>query len=348
MNRTHGGDWAAFEQEYGAPPLDFSASVSPLGVPEAVRAAIIRAASAVDRYPDPDCRALRAAIAAREGVAPEQVLCGNGASELIWRAALAARPGRALLAAPCFGEYEAALEVSGCAPVRVPLAEPFLPTEALLQEINHNIDFVILCNPNNPTGRLIDPPLLRRIIARCAETGTRLLLDECFADFLDEPEAHTGKGELSANPQLLILRAFTKCCGMAGVRLGYALCADAAFLDTMRRAGPPWTVSTLAQAAGLAALREEGYAERLRALIRAERPRLAAALAALGLRVVPGEANFLLFQSRTPLDAPLHARGILLRNCADFWPLDGTWYRAAVRTRADNERLLAALREVLT
>ena len=107
-------------------------------------------------------------------------------------------------------------------------------------------------------------------------------------------------------------------------------------------------MSHLAQEAGLAALREEDCVRRVRALVSEERARLFSALRALGLRAVPGEANFLLFQSPVPLDAPLRARGILLRNCADFSLLDETWYRAAVRTWADNERLLAALREVLT
>ncbi len=347
MERKHGGDCAAFEREYGFAPLDFSANVSPLGVPEGVHEAVCRAAAGIDRYPDPDCRALRASLAEKERVAPSWVLCGNGASELIWRAALAAKPKRALVAAPCFAEYEAALGACGCEIVRFPLAEPFALPEEFLRQINHNTNIAILCNPNNPTGRTVEPALLRRIAERCRETGTRLLLDECFVDFIDEPEAHTMKDCLEECPHLLIFRAFTKLCGMAGARLGYALCADTAFLDAMRRAGPPWSVSSLAQAAGLAALREKNYVNQLRALIQAERPRLASALAALGLRVIPGEANFLLFRSETPLGNPLSERGILLRGCADFAELDETWYRAAVRTREENDRLIEALREVL-
>ena len=347
MERKHGGDCAAFEREYGFAPLDFSANVSPLGVPEGVREAICRAAAGIDRYPDPDCRALREAIAEKEGVSPAWVLCGGGASDLIWRAALAAKPRRALVTAPCFAEYEAALGSCGCEVVRFPLAEPFAVPEEILCKVDRNVDFMVLCNPNNPTGRTIEPALLHRIVRRCRETGTRLLLDECFVDFLDEPEAHTMKGRLGDCPQLLILGAFTKLYGMAGARLGYALCADAAFLDAMRRAAPPWSVSSLAQAAGLAALQEDNYVNQLRALITAQRPRLTSALCALGLRVIPGEANFLLFRSETPLGGPLRERGILLRGCGDFEGLDETWYRAAVRTREDNDRLVAAIGEVL-
>lgn len=348
MERTHGGDWAAYREAYGSTPLDFSASVSPLGVPDGVQAAIRRAAAEADRYPDPACRSLRRAVAAHEGVPEAWVLCGSGAADLIWRAVLAAKPGRALVTAPCFGEYEAALDAFGCELLRFPLREPFALTETLLRRIDRGLDLLFLCNPNNPTGRTIEPGLLRRIVRRCGESGTRLILDECFAGFLDEPELYTAKGLLEGCPRLLILKAFTKLYGMAGVRLGYALCADTAYLDAMRRAGPPWSVSSLAQEAGLAALMDKDYVNRLRALIRSERPRLARELEALGVKVIPGEANFLLFQSGTCLAARLRERGILIRSCADFHGLDASWYRVAVRTREDNDRLIAALREMLT
>ena len=348
MERIHGGDWAAYREAYGSAPLDFSASVSPLGVPDGVQAAIRRAAADSDRYPDPSCRSLRRAIAAHEGVPEAWVLCGGGAADLIWRAVLAAKPGRALVTAPCFGEYEAALDAFGCEIRRFPLREPFALTEDILRRIDRGLDLLFLCNPNNPTGRTVEPGLLRRIVRRCGESGTRLILDECFAGFLDEPERHTAKGLLEGSPGLLILRAFTKLYGMAGVRLGYALCADTAYLEAMRRAGPPWSVSTPAQEAGLAALMDQDYVNRLRALIRSERPRLARELEALGVKVIPGEANFLLFQSGPELAARLRERGILIRSCADFHGLDASWYRIAVRTREDNDRLIAALREMLT
>ena len=353
MERTHGGDWAAYQREYGTAPLDFSANVSPLGVPEGVRAAIAAAAGEADRYPDPACTALREAIAAREGVAAGQVLCGNGASDLIWRAVYAAKPRRALVTAPTFGEYEAALEAVGCEVVRCPLDETFRLRKNVLEQIDDNIDVIILCQPNNPSGVTIDPALLREVVKRCAARSAasgricRLLLDECFIDFLDAPEQYTAKGLLTAFPNLLLIKAFTKLYGIAGVRLGYALCADAAFLGAMRRSGPSWAVSHLAQEAGLAALRETGYVERVRRLVRTERPWLSDRLSSLGLCVVPGEANFLLFRCETPLDAALRERGILIRRCGDFAGLDDTWYRVAVRTRADNERLIAAIGEVL-
>lgn len=349
MELVHGGDWAGFEQEFGGLPLDFSANISPLGVPDGVRRAIAEAAAEADRYPDPLCRAVSAAIAETEGCPTEYVLCGNGAADLLFRLALAKRPRRALIPAPAFAEYAAALETVGCTVERYVLREKsgFLVDEGLLAAIRPGIDVVFLCEPNNPTGRTTPPDLLRRVLDRCGEVGALLVVDECFGDFLDDPEAHTMTGQLVKHPNLLILKAFTKLYAMAGVRLGYCLCSDGTLLDGMRRSGQPWAVSTLAQTAGIAALKETDYVARVRALIQRERPFLMEGLRNLGLRVIPGEANYLLFRSERPLLEPLRRRGILLRNCGNYPGLDDTWYRTAVRTREENERLLKALGEVL-
>ena len=115
----------------------------------------------------------------------------------------------------------------------------------------------------------------------------------------------------------------------------------------MRTSGQPWAVSTPAQAAGVAALAEHGYVRQVRALIAAERPRLASALAGLGFRVIPGEANYLLFRTPLSLLEPLRRRGILLRGCGNYCGLDGSWYRTAVRTGEENRRLAAALTEIV-
>lgn len=349
MQLVHGGDWAGFEREYGVAPLDFSANVSPLGVPEGVRAAIAAAAEQADRYPDPLCRALRAELAASYACPEEWFLCGNGAADLIWRLAAALRPKQALVPAPAFAEYEAALRSVGCAVVHSPLRadRDFEVGEEFLAAITPQIDMVFLCEPNNPTGRTTPMPLLRRIVERCAAVGALLVVDECFGEFLDEPAAHTLLPLLADFPRLVLLKAFTKLYAMAGVRLGYALCSDGGLLAAMREAGPPWAVSTLAQAAGCAALREKEYVRQVRALTASQRRYLQQGLRALGLRVVPGEANYLLFQCEKPLLAALRERGILLRGCGNYPGLDDTWYRTAVRTQPENDRLLRELKEIL-
>lgn len=349
MELVHGGDWAGFEAEYGRPPLDFSANVSPLGVPEGVQRAIAEAASGADRYPDPLCRALTRAIAGQEGLPEAWILCGNGAADLIWRMAAALRPQRALLLAPTFAEYEAALGSVGCQVDRYTLSEAtdFTPDTGILQAITATTGMVFLCEPNNPTGHTTPMPLLEQILARCNAVGAVLVVDECFGDFLDNPREHTLVPQLARYPRLVLLKAFTKLYAMAGVRLGYALCSDPTLLARLRAAGSPWSVSSLAQAAGIAALRETDYVRRVQELIRRQRPLLEQGLRQLGLRVVPGQANYLLFRSPVPLAEPLRRRGILLRSCGNYPGLDDSWYRTAVRTEGENRRLLTALAEVL-
>ena len=349
MELVHGGDWAGYRAEFGCDALDFSANVSPLGLPAGVAAAITNALPTADRYPDPLCRELRAALAGAEGVPADWILCGNGAADVIFRLALAVRPRRALLPAPTFAEYEAALQTVGCAVQRVFLREEneFAVTEEFIDAVTPETDIVFLCQPNNPTGQVMPPALVERLVRRCAECGAVLVVDECFLDFLPDRDAWTAKQLLRDAPQLIILKAFTKLYAMAGVRLGYALCGDAALLEKMRGAGQPWAVSSLAQAAGLAALQETAYAGAVRALIAEQRPRMAAGLRALGLRVMDGQANYLLFRATPDFGEKLRRRGAVVRSCANYPGLDAAWYRTAVRTAEENTRLLQIMGEIL-
>ena len=262
MQLVHGGDWAGYRAEFGRDALDFSANVSPLGLPEGVARAITAALPTADRYPDPLCRELRAKLALHEGVPAEQILCGNGAADLIFRLVWARKPRRALVTAPTFAEYATALESVGCTVERFFLREQedFAVTDAFCAAIRPEVDTVFLCQPNNPTGQLTALPLVEQILHRCAACGTLLVVDECFLDFLPDHALHTAKGLLGEG-ELVILKAFTKLYGMAGVRLGYALSADTALLEQMQACGQPWGVSSLAQAAGLAALEETAYVE---------------------------------------------------------------------------------------
>ena len=347
MELTHGGDWAGFQEQYHQMPLDFSANISPLGTPEGVRRAIETAA--VDQYPDPLCRTLRAALAQKEALPVGYIFCGNGAAELIFRVVLARRPRRALLTAPTFSEYETALRAAECQVNYHALHEEndFALDEGILEAIQPGVDMVFLCHPNNPTGLATPQTLMGKVLRRCRDMGAVLVADESFIEFLDIPTMHSLADKVEKYKNLLILKSFTKLYAIPGVRLGYCLSSDTALLKAMAQAGPAWSVSSVAQDAGLAALRETDYVSQVRRLIQKERPWLTAQLERLGLRVIPGQANYLMFQCPTPLTEPLGQRGILLRSCGNYRGLDDTWYRTAVRTREDNERLIQALEEVL-
>ena len=346
---THGGDWAGFEIEYGKPPLDYSANVNPLGIPKEVQTAIAEAAASSDRYPDPLCRELTQKLAEHEGVPQEWIFCGNGAAELIYQFAAALQPKQALLPVPSFSDYESALLAAGCEPTFYPLSREngFRLTEDILDAIGPETDLLMLCSPNNPTGRSVEKGLLLKILNRCRETGTWLFLDECFYELTDEDRAFSLTSQLRDGDRVFLLRAFTKAYGMAGLRLGYGVCMNRALLEVMCRLSQPWNVSTVAQAAGLAALDCPDWPRKARELYRAEKPWLYGQLTALSLAVLPGDANFLFFCGEPGLYEALRERGVLIRDCANYRGLRPGDYRIAVRTHEENEALLGAIKEVL-
>lgn len=336
----HGGD------VYGAElKLDFSANINPLGTPPGVVAAIADAARHVRQYPDPYCRALTAAIAAHEDVPERYILCGSGAAELIYAYCDALRPVRSAELAPTFSEYGAAAAHFGARIARYPLTAPdFAPDGGLLAFLEaQKPDVLFLCTPNNPTGRTLPRGLLESVLALAARQGTRVLLDECFLDFTD---AESAKALLPRYPNLLILKAFTKSYALAGVRVGYCLTADAALLSAMAACTQPWNVSLLAQAAGVAALREQDWLARAKEILTCERAYMTQGLTQLSFSVCPSEANYLLFSAPVGLDAALLREGIAIRSCANYAGLGAGWYRTAVRLREENEALLDAMRRV--
>ena len=202
---------------------------------------------------------------------------------------------------------------------------------------------VFLCTPNNPTGRLLPLPLLEQILQGCAAWGARVFLDECFLDLTEG--GVSARSLLAAHPELLILKAFTKSYGMAGIRLGYCLCADSALLHHMASASQPWNVSSLAQSAGVAALAEQDFLQRTRSLVHTERRWLTDSLTALGFWVCPSQANFLLFHGPLGLRESLLRQGIAIRGCGNYSGLDDGWYRIAVRPHEENEALITAIRQ---
>lgn len=347
----HGGDLTTCAERFGRKDfIDFSANIGPLGLPDGVRAALLDSAAQCERYPDALCRALRDALAAFEQVPAAWILCGNGAADLIYRIVQAAKPARALLLAPTFAEYEQALlQQQGC-DIRFHLLhadDGFALRDDIVDAIP-GTDIVFLCNPNNPTGRLIPRPLLEQIVRACAAAGSTLVIDECFLPFLEDEERYTLKPMLADFPNLIVLRAFTKTFAMPGLRLGYALCADSALLGRVERAGAPWTVSVPAQLCGIAATREADYLRRSRLLVAQQKDVLARGLAALGMRVFEPSVNYVLFYTpRIDLAEALCARGFVLRDCSNYRGLAPGWFRAAVRLPEQNAALLEALADEL-
>ena len=345
---VHGGDIYSYIENHPNGVLDFSANINPQGLPCGVKKAIISALENSANYPDPLCRELTAAIAQSENLPPAYTLCGNGASDLIYRLVYAVRPQKALVTAPAFEEYEQALTAAGCEVKHHLLQEneEFLLTQRILDDLTDDVDILFLCNPNNPTGQPISQTLLKKILQHCRQHKILLALDECFCDFLDDPDEYTMSEFLSGYDNLFLLRAFTKMYAMAGLRLGYCLCSNHALLDKMYLCGSPWGVSNIAQAAGVQALREKEYITRTKTIISQERAYLRAELCRLGCKVYGSHANFIFFRPHiSNLSSRLEAKGILIRNCGNYKGLTGEFCRIAVKSHNDNIKLIRAMEE---
>lgn len=354
----HGGDLygaaadSAFSQEE---LLDFSANINPFGMPGEVREAVLREFSHALNYPDPLNRRLREALSGAEGIPADWILCGNGGADLIYRLVYAGRPKKALVTAPSFLEYQEALLQTGTEISYYRCSTDLAICEDLLEQLTETLDLLFLCNPNNPTGLLTDRTLLLKIVEKAKENGTLVLLDECFLDFCREEASYTLKGVLGAYENLIILKSFTKMYAIPGVRLGYVLSSNPGLLEAMRLSGQPWAVSTLAESAGVAAVTQKAerggaFERKTITYIEEERSRMKREMEALGLRVWPGEANYLLFQAAGESRAyeKLLAEGIVIRRCSNYEGLTETHYRVAVKKREENDRLLHAMKGVFT
>ncbi len=355
MRYDHGGHTRVLAAAAGVPPddlLDFSASINPLGLSPRVGDAIRAALPSVVRYPDPTASALRETLAAYHGLSPDQVLPANGSTELIYLMTRALVPGRALILHPAFSEYEAALELIGAQLDHALLEERggFLPELSTLGPRLAGRDLIVLAHPNNPAGSLIPKPHLVTLVEAAHAAGAITVVDEAFIDFVEEASL---KKELAQFPRLLLLRSLTKFFALPGLRVGYAL-GSAELLGRLLRWKEPWSVNSLAGAAGVAALEDREYQERSRRLVPRWRAELRSRLEEFrALRVFPGAANYLLVRllnrglSAPVLKARLLRERIAIRDCSSFRGLGPAFIRLAVRRPEEHEVLLSALKRCL-
>ena len=321
--------------------LDFSASVNPLGPSPRVREALARLD--VSRYPDPQSLALTEELARRNGVDPERILVGNGATELIHLVVrVFVRGGqRAIAFTPTFGEFERASQLQSASifPWQANPQRGFRWTLRNKADVLRRVTppLVYLCNPNNPTGVYLDEAEVRSVVEGLI--GGPMLLDEAYVNFVEQRWDAT---RLTRRGRVILLRSMTKDYGLAGLRLGYMVAHPDA-VAAVRRLQPEWSVSAAAQAAGLAALADEEHLRHSLALLREAKAALVEALAEREFELHAGEANFLLIRvgDASAVRLALFARGVAVRDCTSFGLPE--YIRVAVRTPAENERLVAEL-----
>ncbi len=334
----------------------FSASVNPYGPPPRILQAVRQAVTEQNlaRYPDPECRELRQALARHHGLDPTWIWVGNGSAELIWLLARALGAARqAAVLAPTFSEYANGLLAADATllPVSLPgwrwtSAGHFAPEEDDLAPVQEALaqakpELVFLCNPNNPTGRLLTPQEVQAL--QRAAPDAFWVVDEAFMPFVAQPWT---AAEWLPTGNWAVLRSLTKDFGLSGLRLGYLL-APPSVIQAIRALQPPWTVNRLAQVAGLAALEELAWREASLARLRTDGQVFRSVLEEAGLCPWPTDVNFFLL----PMDDPARVRlallrqGLLVRDATSFG-LAG-FLRLSVRRPAENQRLVQALGQLL-
>ena len=338
----------------GEPWLDFSANINPLGLSPLVREAILSRVDDIVHYPDPEARGLKEALASFYRVPQETIVLGNGAAELFYCFFYTVRPRRVLLPVPSFSEYEKAARAAGAEIRYLPLLKKqgfaFDSKEAVRQIAQ--IDAIVLCTPNNPTGRLLTQKELCAFLDQLQGRGVWVVVDESFLDFREDREVYTVRHLTKRYPYLFVVQSMTKFFALPGLRLGFGI-AEPKLCRRLEDGKDVWNVNFLAQMAGIAALSDKEYQEAARSFVRSEKKFLASALAKFpGIEVFVPSVNFIFFRLQQGTDflrrflISLRERGILLRDCSNYSGLDGAYLRAAVRSRVENERLLEAMQEI--
>ena len=356
--RYHGGNIHAAARDSGLAAtgfLDFSANINPLGLSPRVKEALLATMELVVAYPDPDAVALKQAIADSYQVPGECIETGNGAVELIYLLCRVLSPSRVLLPAPTFGEYEAAASAAGLPVVRLPLSADagFVPDLAAIGASMQRDDVLFFCNPNNPSGVIMNREQLEPLLAQADAAGAHVVIDESFIDFRPPEQAKTCRTLIGRYRSLSVLHSLTKFLAVPGLRLGFLLTEP----NLVRRLGllrDPWNVNVMAQAAGVAGLDDLAYRRETVRLVTEQKEWLKNELQSIsGLKTFTPSVNFILADigstgwHAAKLQQRLWVDRILIRNCASFSGLSDRYIRLAVKRPAENRQLMARLKSII-
>ncbi|MDI3535197.1 MAG: threonine-phosphate decarboxylase [Thermosediminibacterales bacterium] len=354
----HGGNIETAAREYGLKVdsiIDFSANINPLGPSPRAVEAIKQNLDKIVHYPDIEYRELQQELARHLSVKPELIIPGNGASELIYLIANRKRPGCALMPAPTFSEYEMAVKGAG-GKVKFIALSSNNNFNIELNEFENNlsdIDMVFLCNPNNPTGTILERDRLLEFVDKAGDKGIFVVIDEAFMDFVEDEDKRTLRNDVEQRNNLFVLGSLTKFFALPGLRIGYGI-GPSCLINQLRQYKEPWSINIFAQAAALASLRDTEYIRKTRNYIYNEKMFLFNALNELpGFKAYPSASNYFFIDIRgsgftaAQLQSRLGPKGILIRNCSSYPFLDDYYIRVAVRTREENLFLINVLKNIL-
>lgn len=356
----HGSDLEAIEKCYHIKKEDiisFSANVNPLGISYQLRSTLADNLDAITTYPDREYTALRTCIATYAGTQPENVIVGNGSTELISLFIQTKHPKKALVLGPTYSEYEREIALGGGTTLYYPLKEEHefhMDVEDFCSHLSDQLELLVLCNPNNPTSTAITCSQMRRILDACLQYGIFVMVDETYVEFAPEEKDVTSIPLTNYYTNLIILRGTSKFFAAPGLRLGYAVTGNQDLIKAINTRKNPWTINSLAEIAGRLMFPDEEYIRHTRELICGERDRLYNELSTWdSVTVYEASANFILMKIRKPgvtsqnLFDHCIRKGLMIRDCSTFPFLDDHFVRFCVMLPEQNDRLLEAFREVL-
>ena len=378
----HGGNiYKVFREKNLKEILDYSSNINPYGIPESLKKRITENLEILERYLDPDYVELREKLAHLNKVGMSDIVLGNGATEIIFLFMKVINPKKILIVSPTFGEYERAVKAVGTSRNSIDLScsddnknienkkieiEYFELKESddfklninnLKNELAKKYDLLIVCNPNNPTGKFLKLDETEEILKECNKYNTKLFIDEAFIDFLKDGMKESIINTKENKQNLFVTRAFTKFFAIPGLRLGYGIYFDKKLEKGISEKKEPWSVNNIAEMAGLTVLDDTEYIEKTLKWITEEKTYVYEILNEIsGIKVYETEVNFIagkidekLFSEGLNvkiLREKMLEQGILIRDASNFKFLDERFFRLAIKNRKNNDRVIETLKKI--
>ena len=380
----HGGNiYKVFREKNIKEILDYSSNINPYGIPESLKKRITENLEVLERYPDPDYVELRQKLANLNKVNLSDIILGNGATEIIFLFMKVINPKKILIVSPTFGEYERAVKATEISGDTVSLSssngdnknienkkieiEYFELKESddfklnignLKNELENKYDLLIICNPNNPTGKFLKLAQTEEILKECNKYNTKLFIDEAFIEFLADRMKESIINTEENKKNLFVTRAFTKFFAIPGLRLGYGMYFDKELEQKISEKKEPWSVNNIAEMAGLTVLDDTEYIEKTLKWIVEEKIYMYEKLNEIsGIKSYETEVNFItgkidekLFSEGLNvkvLREKMLEQGILIRDASNFKFLDERFFRLAIKDRESNDKVIRVLKEIM-
>ncbi|MCR5579969.1 MAG: aminotransferase class I/II-fold pyridoxal phosphate-dependent enzyme [Pseudobutyrivibrio sp.] len=347
----HGSDLEKIEKIYNIKKEDiisFSANVNPLGISPKLKEQITEHIDCITTYPDRDYVKLRECIANYCKTEVDNVIVGNGSTELISLFVKIEQPKKAMILGPTYSEYEREISLSGGKTIYYPLKEEndfTLDCNHFISKLTEDIDMLIICNPNNPTGTAIPTQDMRHILDACKECDIFVMVDETYVEFAEDIDKVSAVSLTRTYGNIAILRGTSKFFAAPGLRLGYAICSNPDLIQTINQRKDPWSINSIAVIAGTLMFSDTEYIEATKNLIKTERDRLYK-LFSESSRFKPykPQGNFMLLKILDDLTSgELFDRcireGLMIRDCSTFPYLDDKYIRICFMNPEDNTRL---------